>query len=347
MPHTDSPVFERRRGEVLVSTDPARLDMDAIYAFLSRVYWSEGIPRETLERAIRNSIPFGVYVEGAQAGFARVITDCATFAYLADVFVLESYRERGLSKLLMEAIMSHPDLQGLRRFSLATRDAHGLYRQFGFESPRMPERLMEIVDLDVYKRQRAAEADRMRAPQPQAPESSASQSQAPQSRTLQSLAEPGATPEASAPQSPPKKILFVCIGNTCRSPMAEGFANHFGQGHVRAWSAGLFPVGWIAAETREVMEEKGISLDGQLSKGLDDVPVQDMDLVVEMAGPEFTVPRPAGFRGRVIQWDIPDAFTSGLECNRVTRDAIEAHVRALLEELRNTPPSNHEGGNGV
>lgn len=343
MSHADNPVFELRRGEVLVSTDPARLDMDAIYAFLSRVYWSEGIPRETLERAIRNSIPFGVYVEGAQAGFARVITDCATFAYLADVFVLESYRGRGLSKLLMEAIMSHPDLQGLRRFSLATRDAHGLYRQFGFESPRMPERLMEIVDSDVYKRQREAETHRMRAPQPQAPESSA-----PQSLTPQSLAEPGAAPQASGPQGPLKKILFVCIGNTCRSPMAEGFANHFGEGRVQASSAGLFPVGWIAAETREVMEEKGISLDGQLSKGLEDVPVEEMDLVIEMAGPKFTVPKPAGFRGRVIQWDIPDAFTSGLECNRVTRDVIEAHVRALLEELqRNMPPSNHEGGNGV
>jgi N-acetylglutamate synthase-like GNAT family acetyltransferase len=152
MASTVTSVIERQFGEAVISTDRARLDIDVIHGFLSQAYWSEGIPRAILERAIRNSLCFGVYVDGAQVGFARVITDRATFAYLADVFIMESHRRRGLSKFLMQVIMAHPDLQGLRRFSLGTRDAHGLYRQFGFEAPRMPERLMEILDLGVYKR---------------------------------------------------------------------------------------------------------------------------------------------------------------------------------------------------
>ena len=105
-----------------------------------------------MERAIANSLPFGLYdADGKQAGFARVISDCATFAYIADVFVDASHRGKGLGKLLMRTIMSHPDLQGLRRWSLATRDAHGLYRQFGFSELAHPERFMEIANPDLYK----------------------------------------------------------------------------------------------------------------------------------------------------------------------------------------------------
>jgi len=152
MPPAEAAVFERECGGCLVSTDPARLDRDVIYGFLSRAYWSEGIPRAVLERAICNSLCFGVYAAGRQVGFARVISDRATYAYIADVFILESHRGRGFSKRLMETIMSHPDLQGLRRWCLGTRDAHGLYAQFGFGPLKMPERNMEILDFEIYKR---------------------------------------------------------------------------------------------------------------------------------------------------------------------------------------------------
>lgn len=151
---------ERRQTEdpgYMISTDPARLDLDVVHRFLAKAYWSEGIPRETLERAIQNSLCFGVYVEGRQVGFARVITDRATYAYLCDVFIVEDYRGRGLGKRLLETIMSHPDLQGLRRWSLLTRDAHGLYRRFGFVPPEMPERYMEITHPDIYRPIRSAE----------------------------------------------------------------------------------------------------------------------------------------------------------------------------------------------
>ena len=116
-----------------ISTDSARLDLEGMRMFLERAYWSEGIPRDILERAIANSVPFGLYDAHGQVGFARVITDLATFAYLADVYVLEAHRGRGLSKWLMECVLAHPDLQGFRRWVLLTRDAHGLYRQFGFK----------------------------------------------------------------------------------------------------------------------------------------------------------------------------------------------------------------------
>jgi GNAT superfamily N-acetyltransferase len=151
-------VFEEERGGCVISTDPAKLDLDLIHEFLSQAYWCEDIPRHTLERAIRNSLCFGIYADGRQVGFARVITDRATFAYLADVFVLESHRCRGLSKHMMEFIMAHPDLQGLRRWSLATRDAHGLYSRFGFTPLRTPERHMEIINLEIYKKSRQAAA---------------------------------------------------------------------------------------------------------------------------------------------------------------------------------------------
>jgi GNAT superfamily N-acetyltransferase len=131
--------------DVTVSTDAARLDLEIIHGFLSRSYWAAGIPREVVERAVRHSLCFGAYQGERQIGFARVVTDRATFAYVSDVFVLPDGRGRGVGKQLMAAIMAHPELQGLRRFTLATRDAHGLYRQFGFGPPRHPERQMEIL----------------------------------------------------------------------------------------------------------------------------------------------------------------------------------------------------------
>jgi len=141
-----------RRGEFVVTTDPNRLDHDFIHGYLVRSYWSEGIPRDLVERALSNSLCFGVYEGDKQVGFARVITDFATFAYLADVFIIESHRARGLSKFLMECIVQDPQLQGLRRWTLATRDAHGLYERFGFKPLANPDRFMEIHNPEVYKK---------------------------------------------------------------------------------------------------------------------------------------------------------------------------------------------------
>ena len=141
-----------------ISTEKALLDVDAIFAFLSTCYWSPGIARARVERAIENSMCFGVYaLDGAatcpkQVGFARVITDKATYGYIADVFVLEEYRGQGLSKMLMKAIVEHPELQGMRRLCLMTRDAQGLYAQFGFAATPDPTRYMEVVDRESYKR---------------------------------------------------------------------------------------------------------------------------------------------------------------------------------------------------
>jgi len=144
-------VYEVREGEVLVSCDRSKLDLNRIHAFLTRSYWSEGVSRETVERSIENSIPFGVLCGGEQVGFARVISDRASYAYLADVYIEEAYRGRGLSKLLMRAVMAHPELQGLRRWILGTRDAHGLYRQFGFTELQRPERWMEKAEPSLYQ----------------------------------------------------------------------------------------------------------------------------------------------------------------------------------------------------
>ena len=143
-----------QRDEFQVTTDPARLDIDFIHGYLVRSYWSEGIPREIVERSVANSLCFGVYEADKQVGFARVITDYTTFAYLADVFIIESHRGRGLSKFLMECILSDPRLQGLRRWTLATRDAHALYAQYGFKALAKPDRFMEIHNPDVYKHSR-------------------------------------------------------------------------------------------------------------------------------------------------------------------------------------------------
>ncbi len=137
-----------------ISTDRARLDVALIHRWLSEdSYWAKGVPRDVVERSIENALCFGIYDgNGAQVGFARVIADKATFAYLADVFVLEAHRGKGLSKTLMAQILAHPELQDLRRWLLATWDAHGLYAQFGFTPLDRPERIMERRDPDVYAR---------------------------------------------------------------------------------------------------------------------------------------------------------------------------------------------------
>lgn len=135
-----------------ISTDPARLDVAAIHAYLTRSYWSAGIPIEIVERALRNSLCFGVYesASGAQVGFARIVTDHATFSYLCDVYVLEEHRGHGLGKRMMREVMAHPSLHGARRVMLATRDAHGLYQQVGFVEAGRAGNLMEIVRPDIY-----------------------------------------------------------------------------------------------------------------------------------------------------------------------------------------------------
>jgi len=136
-----------------ISTDDSRLDIDAMHAYLTRSYWSPGIPRETVERAARHSLCFGVYQSGGgpQVGLARVVTDHATFAYLCDVYVLEEHRGRGLSKWLMREVMSHPALTGARRAMLGTRDAHGLYARHGFTAPPTDGVLMQILKPDPYR----------------------------------------------------------------------------------------------------------------------------------------------------------------------------------------------------
>jgi GNAT superfamily N-acetyltransferase len=144
--------MDDRKDGYRISDDPALLDLDVIHGFLRESYWSPGVPREVVEKSVRGSLCFGIYRDAAQVGFARCVTDRATFAWLADVFVLPAHRGRGLSKWLLERIRAHPDLQGLRRFCLATRDAHGLYAQYGFVPLRSPDRFMEIHDPDVYSR---------------------------------------------------------------------------------------------------------------------------------------------------------------------------------------------------
>jgi len=145
----------------LISTDPALLDVNAVHAYLTRSYWSEGIPLETVARALAHSMCFGLYHAPmptgprAQVGLARVITDRATYAYLCDVYVLEDHRAKGLGVRLVRAVMEHPELRGLRRFGLFTKDAHALYARFGFTPLSVPDRAMEKRDPDVYKRARA------------------------------------------------------------------------------------------------------------------------------------------------------------------------------------------------
>lgn len=133
-----------------ISTDPARFDVDLIHDFLRASYWARNISREIVEKCIRNSLCFGAFADGRQIGFARAITDRATFAYLADVFIIPEYRGRGISKLMLRAILDHPDLQGLRRILLATRDAHGLYAKFGFQPLTQTEYYMTIHNPNIY-----------------------------------------------------------------------------------------------------------------------------------------------------------------------------------------------------
>ena len=134
-----------------ISSDQSEMDIESIHEFISQSYWAKDIPMETLRKAIDNSLCFGVFnSQGSQVGFARMITDLATYAYLADVYVLKEHRGKGLSKSLMQEIMSHPDMQGLRRMTLATLDAHGLYEKFGFSELVTPEVFMENWNPEVY-----------------------------------------------------------------------------------------------------------------------------------------------------------------------------------------------------
>jgi GNAT superfamily N-acetyltransferase len=147
------PLFESRKNGFTISTDPARLDLDTMHDYLAnRSYWARGIPRAVLEKSNQNSLCFGVYRGEQQVGFARVISDYATFAYIEDLFILEDYQGQGLGKWLMACIRAHPELQGLRRWMLLTRDAHGLYAQYGFQPLSRPERHMEISVPGIYQR---------------------------------------------------------------------------------------------------------------------------------------------------------------------------------------------------
>lgn len=149
---TQGMVYEIVKDDYLVSDDNGRLDVEVIHHFLSvESYWAENIPRTVVEKSIAHSLCFGVYHQGRQVGFARLITDRATYGYLADVFIIVLYRGKGLSKWLIECILAHPDLQGLRRISLATRDAHELYRQFGFGPLEDAAKFMQIRRPTIYK----------------------------------------------------------------------------------------------------------------------------------------------------------------------------------------------------
>src|SRR5207248_2531459 len=141
---------EWQRGEFVVSTNRSRLDIDLVHDYLASSYWAAGMPRAVLERGIENSLIFGIYHASRQVGFARAITDLATYAYLSDVFVVERYRGQGLSKWLMECILGHPELQGLRRFALFTRDARGLYERYGFGPVRGSSVYLERWTPNVY-----------------------------------------------------------------------------------------------------------------------------------------------------------------------------------------------------
>jgi GNAT superfamily N-acetyltransferase len=143
--------FAAERPPYRITTDPAQLDIDTIWGWLRGSYWAAGVSRVIVERAVRNSLSFGIFDATSQVGFARVVTDRATFAYLTDVFVDDKLRGLGLGTWLMQSIQSHPQLQGLRRWMLGTRDAHRLYAKVGFRPLAHPEIFMEVHDPDVYK----------------------------------------------------------------------------------------------------------------------------------------------------------------------------------------------------
>lgn len=139
-------------NDYTITTDPGAMDVDVIHRFLTRSYWAEGIPGDVVAKSVRNSFCVGVLHENRLVGFARVVTDYATFGHVMDVFVLPEHRGRGLGKRMMEHILSHPELQGFRLWTLGTEDAHGLYARYGFGAPHFPERLMERRDPDAYRR---------------------------------------------------------------------------------------------------------------------------------------------------------------------------------------------------
>jgi GNAT superfamily N-acetyltransferase len=141
------------KGPYSLTSDRARIDVDAVHAFLTRSFWARGISKELVAKSVRHSLCFGVFEDQSQVAFARVVTDYSTYAYLCDVYVLEEHRGRGLSKWMMEFVMKHPELQGVRRFQLVTRDAHGLYTRFGFKPPADPERHLEIFRDGMYEAQ--------------------------------------------------------------------------------------------------------------------------------------------------------------------------------------------------
>ncbi|GAB0157467.1 GNAT family N-acetyltransferase [Chryseobacterium sp. Alg-005] len=139
------------KGKFCLSTDKTKLDIDSIHQFLStKAYWALNIPKDKVQTSIQNSLCFGVYIDEKQIGFAKIISDFSTIAYLGDVYILEEYRGIGLSKWLIETIMAHPDLQGLRRWILLTGDAHGLYRQFGWTDIAEPSKWMELYNKNIY-----------------------------------------------------------------------------------------------------------------------------------------------------------------------------------------------------
>lgn len=145
--------MNQRDGRYEISTEIGRVDLEAVHAYLTRSYWAEGIPKAVVAKAIEASLCFSLFDRGAQIGFARVITDRATFAYLCDVYVLEAYRGQGLGKWLVEEVTSHPDVAGVRRFVLVTRDAQGLYEPFSFKTPVDSGSYMEIFRPTIYKQQ--------------------------------------------------------------------------------------------------------------------------------------------------------------------------------------------------
>ncbi|HWA27282.1 MAG TPA: GNAT family N-acetyltransferase [Lacunisphaera sp.] len=148
-----APACEIQRGDYLLSDDPARLQVEAIHAYLTTSYWAAGIPRGTVERALANSLCIGAYLANrTQVGLARFVTDSATFCYVCDVYVVEEHRRKGIAPAMLALAVRHPRLQGLRRWNLVTADAHGLYAPFGFKVPAAPERYMERLDPDVYRR---------------------------------------------------------------------------------------------------------------------------------------------------------------------------------------------------
>ena len=153
MTHSIFPCSRQAHGaRYEIDTDAARLDLAVIHRFLAASHWASGIPLPVLERAIARSLAFGLYRDGNQVGFARVVTDYATFAYIADVFVLPEERGKGLGRWLVETILAHPELQGLRRWLLGTRDAQGLYERCGFRVPAPPFAFMERLDVGAYER---------------------------------------------------------------------------------------------------------------------------------------------------------------------------------------------------